>query len=65
MSDLDDAVARAIGEDAVALRWFRDRTGSIVSWSDIQAHADQGASGVIDGERRELKASGQILAVVG
>ena len=43
MSDLDDAVARAIGEHAVALRWFRDRTGSIVSWSDIQAHADQGA----------------------
>jgi putative restriction endonuclease len=43
MSDLDDAVAKATGEHALAIRWFRDQTGQTVSWADMQAHADQGA----------------------
>ncbi|MGV7215027.1 HNH endonuclease [Bradyrhizobium sp. UFLA05-112] len=43
MSDLNNAVAKASGEHGVALRWFRDHTGQTVTWSDIQAHADQGA----------------------
>ena len=43
MSDLNDAVAKATGEHAQALRWFRDHTGQSVSWSSIQAYVDQGA----------------------
>jgi hypothetical protein len=43
MPDLNDAVAKATGEHAQALRWFRDHTGRTISWSDIQGHAEQGA----------------------
>jgi hypothetical protein len=43
MSDLNDAVAKAMGEHAVAFRWFRDHTGQTVSWSEIQNHTDRGA----------------------
>jgi hypothetical protein len=43
MSDLSDAVAKATGEHALALRWFRDNADRTVSWAEMQAHADQGA----------------------
>ncbi|MGE9010563.1 HNH endonuclease [Leptospira interrogans] len=43
MSDLNNAVANATGEHALALRWFHGHTGRKVSWAEMQAHADQGA----------------------
>ncbi|WP_370197995.1 HNH endonuclease [Bradyrhizobium diazoefficiens] len=43
MASLDDALGRTTGEHARALRWFRDNAGRIVPWSEIQAHADNGA----------------------
>ncbi|XIA63346.1 HNH endonuclease [Bradyrhizobium sp. TZ2] len=43
MPNLDDAIAKTTGEQAIALRWFRDNTGQTVAWSDIQAHAEKGA----------------------
>jgi putative restriction endonuclease len=43
MPNLNDALAKASGEQALALRWFRDNTGRTVAWSEIQAHAENGA----------------------
>lgn len=43
LTDLDAAIARAQGEHAEALRWFRDHAGQTVSWQEIKDHADQGA----------------------
>jgi putative restriction endonuclease len=43
MPNLSDALGKASGEHAIALRWFRDQTGRTVSWSDIQAYAEKGA----------------------
>jgi hypothetical protein len=43
MSELDAALLKATGEHAAGLRWFRDQTGRILSWSEIQAHAETGA----------------------
>jgi putative restriction endonuclease len=43
MPNLSDALGKASGEHAIALRWFHDQTGRTVSWSDIQAYAEKGA----------------------
>ena len=43
MSDQSNAVAKATGEHALALRWFRDNADRTVSWAEMQAHTDQGA----------------------
>ncbi len=43
MSDLSDALAKASGEHAIALNWFREQAGKTVTWSEIQAYADKGA----------------------
>jgi putative restriction endonuclease len=43
LTDLDAAIAKAQGEHAQALRWFRARAGQTVGWDEIKDHADQGA----------------------
>jgi hypothetical protein len=43
MTNISDALGKASGEHAKALRWFLDQTGRTVSWSDIQAYAEKGA----------------------
>lgn len=43
MSDLEDALAQITGEHAIALRWFREQAGKIVSWSDIQEYSNSSA----------------------
>jgi hypothetical protein len=41
-TNLDSAIAKAEGEHAEALRWFKDHAGHTVSWQEIKDHADHG-----------------------
>lgn len=43
MSDLTNALAKAEGEHATALRWFVDHKGKTLPWSLIKDHAEKGA----------------------
>jgi len=42
MSDLDDRLSKLEGQHETALRWFSAHTGKIVSWAEMQAHAERG-----------------------
>jgi len=43
MSVLNEVLSDVAGEHGVALRWFRDHANQIVTWAEMQAHADRGA----------------------